>query len=1284
MAILDRISKLLKSSAGPAEAPSSPADASPEESPATATLPRAALKALKADLARLDKVGKGLGKAALRYVVSGDGGEVLLEISSAKYPASALHLYSAVGWNKRGMSFERRNFFDRCGENDGAVLHRLAEVYAAAWSPGAQTRNRLWAHLPDEQVWFEVLFREALELDYYYHSNRRRQSNMTAAAFEAALVAAGDNPDWLVRAILFSEPAYSYAFVGHQKVPRLEGLGAAFARHGDATVEALSHKKAQHRAWVVELLGHAGTPLDGPIRQRLEKLWVGTAKTVREAVEKLLNKDSEVLAASLPALDRYAAEGTAGERLQAVLALGRLAPERAATVLPGRLEVEKGSRIRSEIERILGVAAPGSSDEAGDGYDDSLVVPAAKTWEPQVAVPDELAAELASRFDRFNQRANTAAEKLWDATDPRYRRKQRSLKPQVSAKQARALARGLAEPARVARGKRVISLVNLRYNDWLAQELTEVVEETSLPLVAILRLGFLLGMVGKSETQRFYGSRPHESFLGWVRAHVAREDPALSLLDLAAACEAAGFTGDWIEMLYLDWHLGAEANPLELAPDAIWPFFVKRTEGLEAGLGIRESSRFEPRYYLTEFKRRAYAVLETFPRPPKAFVGYLWERALGTGKLERPLAQACLRNYPERHGPIIQALSNGRKDIRASAADWLGQLREERAVAPLKKALAKEKYDVPKAAMMGALETLGVEIDQFLNRKKLLAEAEKGLKKPVPKNLQWFPMGRLPEVHWQKNRQKVPPPVLRWFVVQTFRVKSPDPNPLLIRYCQLMRRDEREELGNFVFNAWLHQDTLPRYDHAQAAKLADQEVAQAKNWAKQYPQYYKDFDEDTYRKRSLHRFLHECMGSAVPSKGVLALAGACAGVEVVAPVERYLKQWYGQRLHQCKAMIRMLSWVDHPLAIQLILAVGTRFRTKSIQKEAAAVVDLIAERKGWSRDELADRTIPTAGFEADSTQTLDYGTRSFTARLEEDFSIRLINAAGKTIKSLPAANKSEDEAEVKAVKKQLSANRRELKQALKLQRERLYEAMCVERRWRFEDWDLYLNRHPIVGRFCQRLVWLAEQGAEDDGESVAFRPLPDQTLSDAEDETVALEPEDRVRIAHRSLLSGAEVAVWTEHLDDYEVEPLFRQFGGEHYRPSQAAAESTGIEDFEGHLVNTFKLRSRAGKLGYTRGSAEDGGWFHTYLKSFPSLELQAVLEFTGNCLPEENRTAALLKAYFIRQRKDQPDRWSYSHRPLKLKAVPDILLSETYNDLRTIAADGAGFDPEWSKKAAW
>jgi hypothetical protein len=79
---------------------------------------------------------------------------------------------------------------------------------------------------------------------------------------------------------------------------------------------------------------------------------------------------------------------------------------------------------------------------------------------------------------------------------------------------------------------------------------------------------------------------------------------------------------------------------------------------------------------------------------------------------------------------------------------------------------------------------------------------------------------------------------------------------------------------------------------------------------------------------------------------------------------------------------------------------------------------------------------------------------------------------------------------------------------------------------------------------------------------------------------------------------------------------------------------------------------------------------------------LQAVVEFTGSPLPEENRTVALLKLSFFRKAPGTQRNWS--SRPIALGEIPSVLLSECWNDLRTMARAGSGFDPQWEKKSEY
>jgi hypothetical protein len=73
------------------------------------------------------------------------------------------------------------------------------------------------------------------------------------------------------------------------------------------------------------------------------------------------------------------------------------------------------------------------------------------------------------------------------------------------------------------------------------------------------------------------------------------------------------------------------------------------------------------------------------------------------------------------------------------------------------------------------------------------------------------------------------------------------------------------------------------------------------------------------------------------------------------------------------------------------------------------------------------------------------------------------------------------------------------------------------------------------------------------------------------------------------------------------------------------------------------------------------------------------MIEFTGNGLPEQNRTVALVSLSFIKPGGDTGRR-----DKLPLAQVPPVLVSECYDDMRVIAADGSGFDADWEKKSSW
>jgi hypothetical protein len=251
-----------------------------------------------------------------------------------------------------------------------------------------------------------------------------------------------------------------------------------------------------------------------------------------------------------------------------------------------------------------------------------------------------------------------------------------------------------------------------------------------------------------------------------------------------------------------------------------------------------------------------------------------------------------------------------------------------------------------------------------------------------------------------------------------------------------------------------------------------------------------------------------------------------------------------------------------------------------------------------------------------------------------------------------------------------------VKQVEAMQSQRVYEAMCVERTWTPETWTTCLQRHPIAGRLCQRLVWLALDG---EGRTLAsFRALEDGTLTSNADDTVELGGAAAIKVAHQALLPLADAEAWVAHLGDYEVEPLFPQFGKALLGAEGDAKKATAIEDRKGWMIDSFKLQSATAKLGYERGEVYDGGGSSEYVKRFNGAGLRAVIEFSGSYIGASESFPCALIALSFQRIAPQGRRIGNA---LRLSEVPPVLLSEAWGDLHAIAAAGSGFDQGWEKK---
>ncbi|MBQ4794127.1 DUF4132 domain-containing protein [Pectobacterium versatile] len=709
--------------------------------------------------------------------------------------------------------------------------------------------------------------------------------------------------------------------------------------------------------------------------------------------------------------------------------------------------------------------------------------------------------------------------------------------------------------------------------------------------------------------------------------------------------------------------------------EQLWPFFSLYPDYIAEALGLLPN-KSDSQYRKFELSH-AFELLGKFPAIPAQFIPRIMELALGENKTFRVSAQKLLEKLPNVHVNAQESLHSAKQEIRITTIEWLARIKHKDSIAPLYALLKKEKRETVRAALLAALEQFGEDISPYLSEKVLRDEALKGLKASPPASMSWFDYNAIPPLKWE-NGKAVDADIIKWWIILAVKLKMPAGNTLLQRYVGLLAKESQHKLGHFILHAFITQDVKnPSLEDAmlEAHKDAPARLKTYQYYLERYPEYYQKYEHYTLEQATeeiKNEVLRRYLGSAIADKGMLALIGRIEGHVAVSALRNYTRDHY-QRRSQIEAMISAMAISDDPLIIQLLLSLSRRYRTAAIQEKARELVKDIADRNGWSADELADRTIPTAGLDETGTLVLEYGERIFTARMDSKQKLVLLNPEGKEIKALPAARKTDNEEQIKEAKKLFSSSKQELKQVIDLQTARLYESMCAQRQWSSEDWQTYIMGHPVMRPLIERLVW---QEVKDEQVLNTFRPTDDGCLLNLEDDEVELSNGTVIQLTHAAIVDNEMREAWLAHFKDYKVTFLFSQMVNMLPELDRKLVE---IEDKKGWLTDTFTLRGVLTKMGYQRAPAEDGGSFNHYYKHFSSLNLYVNIGFSGSYVPEENIPAVLFDLSF---EKNQQNYWDRNN--LALQDVPPILLAESYADYLKVAEACSGYDADWESKTPW
>ncbi|WP_030597432.1 DUF4132 domain-containing protein [Streptomyces fulvoviolaceus] len=388
------------------------------------------------------------------------------------------------------------------------------------------------------------------------------------------------------------------------------------------------------------------------------------------------------------------------------------------------------------------------------------------------------------------------------------------------------------------------------------------------------------------------------------------------------------------------------------------------------------------------------------------------------------------------------------------------------------------------------------------------------------------------------------------------------------------------------------------------------------------------------------------------------------------------------------ASVNALARIGGEAALAELARLATRVTYKGTLKLLNTALDERAEAMGLSREEIEELAVPAYGLTEFGRAehrlgevTALVGVRGTKALLSWR------NAAGKAVRSVPAAVRRDHADELK----ELKAAVKDIDKMLSAQSERLDRQFLARRTWPYATWRERYVDHPLVGTLARRLLWTV------DGATVGYADGELRTLTDT-----PVTGGGEVELWHPAGREPTEIVAWRDWLERHEITQPFKQAHREVYLLTDAErTTATYSNRFAAHVLRQHRFHSLAAVRGWRnklRLSVDDEAPPAT--RELPQWGLRAEYWIEGD--GGEHYQDITDSGSFLRLCTDQvrfypidaPENSAHccggEYRmwlrdgadpvdPLPLSSVPPLVLSEVLRDVDLfVGVASIGNDPTW------
>jgi len=423
------------------------------------------------------------------------------------------------------------------------------------------------------------------------------------------------------------------------------------------------------------------------------------------------------------------------------------------------------------------------------------------------------------------------------------------------------------------------------------------------------------------------------------------------------------------------------------------------------------------------------------------------------------------------------------------------------------------------------------------------------------------------------------------------------------------------------------------------------------------------------RDAFVRKLFESWLGAGAPSKDKWAFVamGHLGGDASALDLAPLVRAWPGESQH-ARAVIGLdvLKNIGTDVALMQLSGIAAKVKFQALKARAGEAMEAIAKSRKMTRDELEDRIVPDAGFDASGKRVLDFGARKFFVVLGAEGAPMVRDEAGARKADLPKPGAKDDAKLAERSIAEWKLLKKTLREVTKIQVVRLEQAMVKGRTWSAKDFVALVVKHPLMGHLARAVVFGVKKGSKI---AQTFRVAEDGTLADEKDAKYTLPKDALVVIAHPLDLTDAQKAAWGQVFGDYELLAPFEQLG----RPTFALDAKEKKKDdlaprFSGKEWGVSAFVGRLARRGWVHGHPEDAGYVHDHAKPFYSANVTAVVEHTGYPIgAREYADPQEIDRVFFVKGTTVPPPWGASKKRIKLEKVDRKALSEVLYDLNAL-----------------